>query len=279
VKNLAPSHIDSLLVVEDNPGDARLLREMFNAHGEHRTKMIHVMSMRAAEQYLADQSVGIVLLDLALPDATGLDSVRRAHAAAPQTPLVVLTGLDDERIAVEALQQGAQDYLIKGQIDTRGLMRALRYAIERKSLEKAARALNRKMDAARAKAEATSALKANFVANMSHEIRTPLNSLIGFNDLLLDDVSLTKVQRHYLEQVQNAGGALLTVVNDILDFSKLDAGGVKLVEEAFSLQSLVSSTISIVQGMADAKSLDLRIVVDPELTLHYRGDPNARAIW
>ncbi len=91
--------------------------------------------MKEAEKHLADNIVDIVLLDLGLPDAQGMDAVRRARAAAPTVPLVVLSGMDDERLAVEALQDGAQDYLIKGQIDSRGMQQALRYAIERKSLQ------------------------------------------------------------------------------------------------------------------------------------------------
>ena len=77
------------------------------------------------------------MLDLGLPDAQGLGAVKQIHAAAPRIPLVVLTGLDDESLAAQALQEGAQDYLIKGQIETRGLLRALRYAIERKIMEEA----------------------------------------------------------------------------------------------------------------------------------------------
>lgn len=267
------NRLAALLVVEDNPGDARLLREMFNAPGEDRTKVIHVESLRAAEQHLAEHDVDIVLLDLGLPDAQGLEAVRRAHAAAPHTALVVVTGNDDELLALQALQEGAQDYLIKGQIDTRGLKRALRYAIERKVLEEASRSLSLKMDLARADAEAAAAAKATFVANMSHEIRTPLNSIIGFSDLLLDDITLTKIQKRYLAQVKNAGGALLAVVNDILDFSKLDVGEVTLADEPFSLEALVTSTVSIVQGNAEAKSLELRVVIDPGLMPFYRGDP------
>jgi PAS domain S-box-containing protein len=121
-----------LLVVEDNPGDARLLLEMFDEQGAHNTELTHVESMSEAEKHLAGGEVDIILLDLGLPDAHGLEAVRRAHAVAPRVPLVVLTGLDDEALAVQALQAGAQDYLIKGQIDARGLLRALRYAIERK---------------------------------------------------------------------------------------------------------------------------------------------------
>jgi diguanylate cyclase (GGDEF)-like protein/PAS domain S-box-containing protein len=129
--------IKILLLVEDNHGDAHLLREMFNEQGSHNIELTHVERMSEAEKYLAERAVDIIVLDLGLPDAQGLGAVRRAHAAAPRVPLVVLTGLDDELLATEALQEGAQDYLIKGQIDARGLLRALRYAIERKIMEEA----------------------------------------------------------------------------------------------------------------------------------------------
>jgi diguanylate cyclase (GGDEF)-like protein/PAS domain S-box-containing protein len=129
--------IKMLLLIEDNPGDARLLREMVNERGEHDTEFTHVQTMAEAEKYLAEWKFDIILLDLGLPDASGLGAVRKAHAAAPHTPLVVLTGLDDESLAGQALQEGAQDYLIKGQIESRGLFRALRYAVERKTMEEA----------------------------------------------------------------------------------------------------------------------------------------------
>jgi diguanylate cyclase (GGDEF)-like protein/PAS domain S-box-containing protein len=126
-----------LFLVEDNPGDARLLREMLSDHGSPETELTHVACMGDAEKHLAQQAVDIILLDLGLPDAHGLDAVRRARSAAPHVPLVVLTGLDDESVATQALQEGAQDFLIKGQIDGRGLIRALRYAVERKASEEA----------------------------------------------------------------------------------------------------------------------------------------------
>jgi diguanylate cyclase (GGDEF)-like protein/PAS domain S-box-containing protein len=134
---MTKKQMNMLLLIEDNLGDARLLREMFNEQGAHKTKLTHVASMREAEAYLTQGGVDIILLDLGLPDAHGLEAVRRARAAAPHVPLVVLTGLDDESLATQALQEGAQDYLIKGQIETRGLLRALRYAIERKTMEEA----------------------------------------------------------------------------------------------------------------------------------------------
>jgi diguanylate cyclase (GGDEF)-like protein len=129
----------TLLLVEDNAGDARLLREMLNEQGPHRTTLIHVTSIGEAETHIADNAIDIILLDLGLPDAQGLQAVRRVRCAAPGAPLVVLTGLDDETLAGQALQEGAQDYIIKGQIDLRGLLRALRYAVERKAMEEKAR--------------------------------------------------------------------------------------------------------------------------------------------
>jgi CheY-like chemotaxis protein len=129
--------IKTLLLVEDNPGDARLFRETFRDQGSQDTELTHVKSMSAAEEYLASHAVDIIMLDLGLPDAQGLEAVRRAHAAAHSVPLVVLTGLDDESLATQALQEGAQDYLIKGQIETRGLRRALRHSVERKIMDDA----------------------------------------------------------------------------------------------------------------------------------------------
>ncbi|HTE48240.1 MAG TPA: diguanylate cyclase [Gemmatimonadaceae bacterium] len=127
----------NILMVEDNAGDARLLREMFNEETPRHAGLTHVVCMSDAESHLAMHSVDVILLDLGLPDVQGLEAVRRACAAAPHVPLVVLTGLDDETVALDALHEGAQDYLVKGQIDARGLLRSLRYAIERKRLKEA----------------------------------------------------------------------------------------------------------------------------------------------
>jgi DNA-binding NtrC family response regulator len=124
-----------VLLVEDNAGDARLIREMFSNEGPGSFELTHCLRMREAEIQLADRGVDIVLLDMGLPDGHGLDTVRRAHAAAPDVPMIVLTGLDDEALAAEAMKEGAQDYLIKGQIENRALPRALRHAIERHRMQ------------------------------------------------------------------------------------------------------------------------------------------------
>jgi len=120
-----------ILLVEDNASDAELIREMFRKERPDSYELTHLLSITDAIRHLAKGGVDIVLLDLSLPDGKGRDTVRRARAAAPDIPVVVLTGLDDEQLAAQAMKEGAQDYLIKGQIQNRALPRALRYAIER----------------------------------------------------------------------------------------------------------------------------------------------------
>ena len=132
-----PKPITFLLLVEDNPGDARRLREMLDEQGSNNTRLTHVMRLSDAEKHLAEHKVDIILLDLGLPDAEGVQAVRRTHALARQIPLVVLTGMDDEELAALSLQEGAQDYLIKGETDGRELLRSMRYAVERKGMEEA----------------------------------------------------------------------------------------------------------------------------------------------
>jgi PAS domain S-box-containing protein len=120
-----------ILLVEDNSLDVRLLREMLSNQALREFSLIEVGYMSEAEKYLAANKVDIILLDLGLPDARAMEALRRAHAAAPRIPLVVLTGCDDELMADQALREGAQDFLVKGQIETPALLRAIRYATQR----------------------------------------------------------------------------------------------------------------------------------------------------
>jgi PAS domain S-box-containing protein len=125
-----------VLLVEDNAGDVRLLREMFSKERQGSFELTHALRMSEAEIHLAKGEVDIVLLDMGLPDGHGLDTVRRSLATAPSVPVIVLTGLEDETLAAGAMKEGAQDYLIKGQIENRALPRALRHAIERHQLDR-----------------------------------------------------------------------------------------------------------------------------------------------
>lgn len=124
-----------ILLVEDNPGDARLLREFLSEDRRLASELVHKASLKDAAFALAESSFDVVLLDLSLPDAQGLETLIKLREGAPRVPILVLTGLDDEDTALQAVQRGAQDYLVKDQVDASVLGRAIRYAIERRKAD------------------------------------------------------------------------------------------------------------------------------------------------
>src|ERR1700726_398205 len=180
-----------VLLVEDNAGDARLLREMFTTERPGSIELTHLMRMSEALVHLAEGGVDIVLLDMGLPDGHGLDTVRRARAVAPDVPLIVLTGLDDEALAALAMREGAQDYLIKGQIENRALPRALRHAIERNRMRAETEVLRKQQ----------LQLKDEFLSHVSHELRSPLTAIYQFVSIVLDGLAgeVSPKQHEYLQ--------------------------------------------------------------------------------
>jgi two-component system, cell cycle response regulator len=133
--------IINILLVEDNPGDARLIRELLLAEAGARSpdsllQVYLVDRLSSGLERLVEGGIDVVLLDLSLPDSQGLETLMKVRAQSPQLPTVVLTGLANEEVAMQALQEGAQDYLIKGESDYSSILkRSMRYAIERQRLQ------------------------------------------------------------------------------------------------------------------------------------------------
>lgn len=124
----------TILLIEDNPGDARLIQVMLAEAGENLFALERVDRLSHGLERVEQGDIGLVLLDLSLPDSHGLQTFHRLHAAAPQVPIIVLSGLNDETVAVNSVHEGAQDYLVKGHVDSLLLVRSIRYALERKRI-------------------------------------------------------------------------------------------------------------------------------------------------
>lgn len=124
-----------VLLIEDNASDAKFLEESLLGIVSPIFTFSHVERLNLGLQHLAWEEFDVVLLDLSLPDAQGIDTFIQVHAVAPNTPILILTSIDDEGLAVKAMQKGAQDYIVKGKLDTDLLLRSIRYAIERKGAE------------------------------------------------------------------------------------------------------------------------------------------------
>jgi sigma-B regulation protein RsbU (phosphoserine phosphatase) len=207
-----------VLLVEDNPGDARLLHEELREFSSStRFEVVHVERLSEALRVVGEARVDAVLLDLSLPDGHGLGNISRMLQAAPSVPLVVLTGTDDERLAVQAVHQGAQDYLVKGQVTGPLLVRALRYAIERKRVEEGLK----REEAARQ----TAVFREQFLGILGHDLRNPLQAISGNASLLLRYGGLAEPQRKAVNRISISADRMARMINDLLDFTRTRLGG------------------------------------------------------
>lgn len=124
-----------VLLVEDNPGDARLIREML-AEVDSSVDLAHVRTLESAVEHLVSETVHVVLLDLGLPDCQGIETFVQLQSAAPHVAVVVLSGNTDTREAVQTVESGAQDFLVKGRVDGEIVVRSVGYALGRKQAER-----------------------------------------------------------------------------------------------------------------------------------------------
>jgi signal transduction histidine kinase len=238
--------IINALLVEDNPGDARLAQEAFRECESGIFRVTHVETLSDALEHLHAMECDVVLLDLSLPDAKGLSAVSRLRTVNPEVPVVILTGLNDEELAIDALQEGAQDYLVKGSETFHYVDRAVRHAIERQKIERLlAASLEEAKQASRAKSE--------FLATMSHELRTPLNAIIGFSEIMNQELLGALGNPSYAEysgSIHESGMHLLGIINDILDLAKIETGGIELRKDWISLSEVLEAGSRMVEQRA-----------------------------
>jgi signal transduction histidine kinase len=263
----------NVLIVDDDELDRRLVKLVLaRAANLIRFNVESAQTITEALEKLVKDNFNIILLDLNLPDSRGTETVQKIFNTAPDVPIVVLTGLDDENTGLEAIRSGAEDYLVKGDGLEYTLVRTIRYAIERKkaktSLVEAKQELER-INARLVKATATAnemaaeaekadAAKSQFLANMSHEIRTPMNAIIGFSEVL-EEEPLTQQQKEYVKMILDSSRHLLELINDILDFSKIEAGRMRAETVECDIRALLADIESLMNPSAKQKQLEFKI--------------------
>jgi two-component system, sensor histidine kinase and response regulator len=254
----------AVLLIEDNAADVRLIHELLRDATAGPFTFRCTDRLRAGLECVRSTIVDVILLDLTLPDSVGLDTFRIAHAEAPDVPIVVLTALSDESLAIVALREGAQDYLVKGRCDGDLLARSIRYAIERSrsdrdrvrqdaeirglnealerrveerthELEDANAELGRREEALQA---ANGELEA-FTYSVSHDLRAPIRQIDGFARILDEQcrASLDGKGQHYLERIQEGAARMGHLVDDLLSLARV--GRQDLCPRSVSLGALV----------------------------------------
>lgn len=244
------------LLIEDNQDDARIFREILDSEAKSSFVLEHANTLEAGLARLAQGAVSVVLLDLGLPDSRGLETLEKTHAAAPLMPIVVLTSPDDEALVLGSVKRGAQDFLVKGQIDGNLLVRTMHNAVERQNLLTA-------IDEARATAEEANRLKSRFLANISHELRTPLNAIVGFGHVLEKGTygPLNERQQRYLGDIVQSGQDLLKLVNDLLELRRIDEDQVPLPSLPCALEPALHEAARLTRPVLEGTSKTLRIDV------------------
>jgi len=222
---------------------------MFSRENAGSFQLTHLLRMSDAEAELAKGGVDIVLLDMGLPDAHGIETVRRACTVAPGVPMIVLTGLEDEALAAEAMKEGAQDYLIKGQIENRALPRALRHAIERHRMQ-AETDLVRTLQLQ---------LRDQFLSHVSHELRSPLTSIYSFSSIIADGIAgeTSPQQDEYLQIVLKNVEQLQAMVEDLLMVTQSQTGQLSVDLLQTSVADAVVYAIDTLRSGAAAKKITL----------------------
>ena len=233
-----------LLLIEDDPTTGELVRHLLLGSGGAAIEMTHATSMAEAEALLATVTFDVILLDPGLPDSRGIDTIRRAHAAAPRVTIVVLTGQDDEAFALQALQEGAQDYLVKGQIEIRGLPRFLRYAVERHGLEDDLRASEERARVALRTLELSNRELQNFVSSASHDLQEPLRKIQAFGDRLEERASdsLDAEAGDYVRRMTRSAGRMQALIKALVEYSQVTIGPGP--DRAVDLNRVVASVLA-----------------------------------
>ncbi|MBM0743646.1 hybrid sensor histidine kinase/response regulator [Phormidium sp. CLA17] len=238
-----------ILLVEDSPTDADLLRQVFWRSGKKEWQLTHVERLSTAIAYCHENYYDVVLLDLGLPDSDGLETVAEFRSSVPIMPVVVLTMMDDEELALQVMARGAQDYLVKDQITTQLLMRSIHYAIERERIFQQLKNSERKILSAWEQEQELNLLKSSFISMASHEFRTPMTTIRTSVELLQNfDRKLTEEKRtDYFERIKVAIGQVTHLLDEILLLGSGEAGGLRYQPEPLDLKKFCADLVADLQ--------------------------------
>ena len=253
-----------VLLIEDNPGDADLVRLRL-VESQPQVRVDCVPRLSDALESLGKETPSLVLLDLNLPDSRGAETFRKIMEKAPNVPVVILSGQDDEALAVKAVHLGVQDYLVKGDISSKQLERAMRYAVERQALLRSLEIASKQQ----------LEFKNQFLSHVSHELRTPLTCIHQYVTLLVDGLAgpVAPEQSDHLRTVLKSVNQLHAMIRDLLEATRAESGTLRVEPRCVSIGELMQQAVAMMRPTAQGRQIGLEIGLDSRIPLVY-ADPD-----
>jgi signal transduction histidine kinase len=264
----------TILLIEDSSSDSELVIQLLQ--DEFVNADIHTATnLERALVMLDETPYDLVLADLTLPDADGATVVQSVRTAHPTTALMVLTGRIDGALALWALAEGAQDYLVKGQHDGPRLATAMLHGLQRCRAEQNAHtqllaALNKESQAVHRLHELNE-LKNDFVATVSHELRTPLTSISAYTEMLQEETSLSPQHREWVDTIARNTFRLTSLTDDLLLMSRFGSVGYAVKARPVDLTTVVRRAEEVLAGLGTGRSLDMSFAL-PDSPVVVLGD-------
>jgi signal transduction histidine kinase len=254
----------NVLLIEGDAGDADLVRLRL-VEGDFAANVSCVNRLEDGLASMIKQPPSVVLLDLNLPDSHGADTLRKVLEKASGVPVVILSGQDDEALAMKALHQGVQDYLVKDDITSSHLERAMRYAIERQALIRSLEMSHQQQ----------LEFKNQFLSHVSRQLRTPLTSIHQFVTILLDGLAgeINPEQRYHLGTVLNSVHQLRAMIRDLLEATRAESGKIRIEPRCITIGDLIQQAVSMMAATAKEKQVGLEVGLDSRIPFVY-ADPD-----
>ncbi|QJR82311.1 response regulator [Alteromonas pelagimontana] len=253
-----------VLLIEDDEDDYFLTADYLSQCEDPKFQITWVTNSAHAVKAFNKKSFDICLLDYILGAENAVDVLEILKSNGISVPVVILTGQSDIQIDEMVMRAGAADYLTKSEIETPRFMRTMRYAMVRREIE------NERIE--RHKVEQQNKAKDKFLAHLGHELRTPLTSILGYTELLLDDVANDRLNQE-LSIIHTNGKHLLSLLNDLLDMSRIMANKLELSQKVINLSSFMTDVHSLMNLAAKDKGLKMSVVSESLIPEMIRTDP------